>query len=264
MAKNYREILRIESNKLGPNAETAFEHPTARGDQRENLFLELLRRHVGSSFGVHKAEVIDSRGHTTGELDAVIYDRRTTAAVADEAGRKIVRVEAVAATVEIKSMLRKEDLEQIFEHGNKGLRELRRFYAPTPILSLVSRRDPNWSKSEDLFRNGLGTTAHHMNIPEIPGFAFGFDGLSKDLVSGPIQLTGVDAVCVLGKYAAAKRDLGFPSNPPELELWAEGHDALGAFMFLIEEALDKYLESRQWVSPQWRRYFLSPELLRRS
>jgi hypothetical protein len=264
MAKDYRQIMRWEAAKLTAKAMLSLDHPTAKGDGSEHLVRKFLSKRIGSSFGIAKAEVIDSLGRTTGEYDAVIYDKRTAAAVVAEAGRKAVRVEAVVATVEVKSDLRAADMEDMFKHGNNELMQLTRFFTPSMFLNVLGPRTPDWAKTEVVFRDGLSAMMHHQNIPEVVSFAFGFQGLTKERAADALQSPGVDAVCVLGEYTGAKSKLGFTANPPDLELWSEGDDALGAFLFLVEEALDNYLEARRWVSPHWRRCFLSPELLRPS
>jgi hypothetical protein len=262
MATNYREILRREGRKLAARAELSLDHPTARGDGREALVRKFLRRRIGSSFGVAKAEVIDSKGRTTGEFDAVIYDKRTAAAVAIEAGRKAVRVEAVAATIEVKSELKSAHLDEVFQRSNKDLLQLTRFYEPSMLLRAVGPTAPDWAKTETLLHEGLNAMLHHQNIPEVVSFVFGFGGVSKETTIPQLQLLGVDVICVLGSYVVAKQNIGFSGNPPALELWAEGEDALGAFLFLVERCLDNYLDSTRWVSPLWRRYFFSPEVVK--
>lgn len=52
-----------------------FDHPTAKGDGREDLLRRFLAERVGTTFGVSKAEVVDSEGNTSGELDVVIFDQ---------------------------------------------------------------------------------------------------------------------------------------------------------------------------------------------
>jgi len=109
----------------------------------------------------------------------------------------------------------------------------------------------------------LNAMLHHESIPEIPNFVFAFDGIAMDTAAEPwLQFPGIDVVCVLGKYTIAKENLGFPANPPKLCLWAEGDDAFGAFVFLIEKCLEQHLEALRWVAPNWQRYYLSPEIWR--
>ncbi len=261
MAKNYRKILRAEADKLASNAKSPFDNTTAKGDGREDLILAFLRERVGSAFGVTKGEIIDSVGKSTGEYDAIIYDQRAASAVASEGNRAVVRVEAVAATVEVKSILETKHLKELFAHQNKEILQLLRFYRPTPWLRALGKFTKSWDDTERVFAAGLCPMMHHENIPTVVSFVFAFSGLGMDSVGEWLQFPGVDVICVLGSYTVAKQRIGFSANPPDLQIWAEQEDALGAFLFLIEDCLEKHIESRQWVAPEWRRYFFSPELL---
>lgn len=277
MAKNYRDIFRTESAKLKALAASSFDHPTAKGDSREELVREFLRPRIGTAFGIEKAEIVDSDGRTTGEYDAVVFDARTGGALASEGGRRVVRVESAVLTIEIKSQLRHDDLKELFTHQNKELLQLHRRYRPTQELlnlqhlqraalpfknSEVANDDAKrHARTEAMFKDGLLAMMHHESIPEVSSFVFGFEGCAVDGTQPYLQFPGVDVVSILGEYTVAKENVGFPANPPGLLLWAEGDDALGAFVFLIERCLDLYLEGRRWVSPAWERYFLQSRTL---
>jgi hypothetical protein len=68
---------------------------------------------------------------------------------------------------------------------------------------------------------------------------------------------------VLDAYTISKQHVGFAANHPEIVKWGEGEDSLGAFFYLVEQALERFLTSRQYVAPRWSRYFTSPEVIRR-
>jgi hypothetical protein len=259
MAKNYRDALQTLSRKLKADAESVLDHPTARGDHREELFLEMLRVRLGSSFDVVKAEVIDSHGRSTGEYDAVIYDRCTGSCVTEEHGRWLIRVESVVATVEIKSDLESKHLKELFVHQNKEILQLTRHYVPTWELELARFGNPGGlERDQEKLKSGVNPMDHFENIPAVASFVFAFGGLSKDTVAQHIPLPGIDAVCVLNKYTMAKTKLGYSDNPSQVQMWAEGADALGAFFFLIEQAQEHHIEAMRFVRPLWRRYFLAP------
>ncbi len=241
----------------------SLDHPTAKGDGREELVREFLRQRVGSAFGVVKGEIIDSVGKSTGEFDAIIYDQRTAASVTAVGDREAVRVEAAVATVEVKSNLSTDDLKELFAKQNKEILQLNRFYRATSTLRAMGRFTKSWTQTEKIFASGLNPLLHHESIPAVVSFVFAFEGPRKETVADYIQFPFVDVVTVLGKYTVAKPHLGFSANPPgDPMLWAEGEDALGGFLFLVEECLENYLEARDWVAPAWRRYFFSPETLR--
>lgn len=259
MAKNYRDALRTLGRKLAANSESVLEHPTARGDHREEVFLDALRVRLGSSFAAVKSEVIDSSGRSTGEYDAVIYDNRTGSCVTEEHGRHLVRIESVVATVEIKSSLETKHLNDLFAHQNKEILQLTRYYEPNWVLKLARATDSDGLQRDvKALNSGINPMGHYETIPQIVSLVFAFGGLSLDTMNHHVQLPGIDAVCVLGKYTVAKAKLGYSDNPAQVQLWAEGDDALGAFFFLIEQVQAHYLEALQFVQPLWRRYFLAP------
>jgi len=254
---SWREAIRNESESLLANAKTALNHSGAKGDGRESLLRSVLQRHLGANFGVTKGEIVDSRGKGTGEIDLIVYDRRAGACVVEFGGRRVIRVESVVCTVEVKSTLQTKDLEDLFHHQNKELLQLMRFYRPTPMLDLVTR----FKKSiEDtgriLQKEGVSPFTHYENIPSIPSFVFAYDGISTATAAGQLQFPGVDVICVLGKYTIAKNNLGFFTNPPDLVQWAEGADALGGFLFLVEQAVERFTEASAFVRPFWQNYFM--------
>ncbi len=261
MAANYRETLRIAGKHLAADALTALGNTTARGDKREELVCTFLRDRVGTAFGVTKGEVIDSVGKTTGEYDAIIFDSRVAPSIATEAGRQVVRVEAVVATVEVKSELKTEHLEKMFTRQNKEILQLNRFYNPTKALRPLLAWKKTADQTKQVLDEGINPMDHYESIPSIVSFVLGLSGPKMNTIERWLQFPGVDVVCVLGKYTAAKNPIGFASNPPDLVLWAEEEDALGAFLYLVETALENHLEARTWVAPQWRRYFFSPEVI---
>ncbi|WP_437839259.1 DUF6602 domain-containing protein [Sorangium sp. So ce1153] len=255
MARPYREIIRIESDKMRAAAVSAFDHPTGKGDHREDLVRGMLSERIGSAFDVVKAEVIDSFDNTTGEYDAVIFDHRTASCVLSEAGRKVVRVESVVMTIEIKSRLETEHLKETLRRGNKQLSSLRRCYSPNQVLRAKGPDAPNWDETQKIFRDGLSPLCAHVSIPEVINCVFAFDGITLNAAANELCHPMVDAVCVLGRYTVAKNRGGFEHDGSELIVMGENEDALGGFLQLIETVLERYLESRFWVSPDWRRYY---------
>lgn len=105
MASGFQAANRALSRLLLAEAEAVgvFGHKSALGDGREALVRRFLAERVGATFGVTKAEVVDSYGATSGELDVVIYDQRVASCLSVLGERRIVRAEAVAVTIEVKS-----------------------------------------------------------------------------------------------------------------------------------------------------------------
>lgn len=255
--------MRILSRQLVARSESVSDHPTAKGDQREQLLRDEITRAVGSAFAVRKAEVVDSTGRSSGEIDAVIYDQRVGACVSLGAGdRAVLRVENVAATIEMKSTLKREHLDALFQ-DECGFAYLQRYYRATSplrlLLDLGMRSAPDRSVAGRKFlEEGLPTWASFESVPTVARLVVALAGPSIDVAAHYAWLPHVDAVCVVGKYTIGKSKLGLHENPPEVVLWAEDEDSLGAFFHLIETALERHLEAREWVTPDWRRYYAPP------
>ena len=107
MASSQAEIDQKLSRLLIQEAETTgvFAHPTAKGDGREDIIRKKVEQRVGTTFGVTKAEVIDSMGHSSSEHDFVIYDQSTSSCLHDMLNRRVIRVESLAVTTEVKTEL---------------------------------------------------------------------------------------------------------------------------------------------------------------
>ncbi|WP_437907014.1 DUF6602 domain-containing protein [Sorangium sp. So ce327] len=266
MASHFRDINRSLSRLLTEQARAigVFDHPTAKGDGREDLLRRFLAERVGTTFGVSKAEVVDSNGGTSGELDIVIFEQSVASCLNVHGERRIVRAEAVAVTIEVKSNFQASGWAA--EHGRvrHGIGSLRRYYRPAPLLDVLRAPMPpdSWVESEATFRSGLSTLEDHLGIPAVISAYFGFDGPSEEAIKSFIETPLLDAVCVLGKYTVAKKRPGFKKGANGTEdalghVWGRGDDALGAFLQVIEVALSNVLAARAFVHPRLR-YYLPP------
>jgi hypothetical protein len=242
-----------------------FDHPTAKGDGREDLLRRFLADRIGTTFGVCKAEVVDSRGGTSGELDAVIYDQSVASSLTVLGERRIVRVESVVATVEIKSDFGASTWNQEYLRVRNGIGSLHRYYRAGPLLGALCRTAPSeiGGPTEAMLRNGLSTLDHFEDIPAVVSAYFGYDGpKEEESVKSFVETPLLDAVCVLGRYTVAKRRVGFNKRANGTDdarglVWGRGDEALGAFLQVIETALASVLDARTLVLPATR-YFAAP------
>lgn len=270
MASSFRETNRALSKLLTEQARAigVFDHPTAKGDGREDLLRKFLSDRVGTTFGVAKAEVVDCRGTTSGELDGVIYDQRVASCLSVLGERRVVRAEAVVVAIEIKSLFRAGTAEDEHDRILNGIGRLQRFYRPSALMRpLMWRLTPDHAAdAEDLFRNGLSTLDDHQNaaIPSVVSAFFGFDGPRLEDARAFVDTPLVDVLCVLGKYTVARKRVGFDKKANGTEegrgyVWSEGDDALGAFLHVIEGALDRAIDTRQLVHPSPTAYYSPPD-----
>jgi len=259
---NYRALSRLlheEARALG-----VFDHPTAKGDGREALVRRVLSERVGTTFGVTKAEVVDSHGGTSGEIDAVIYDQSVASCLGIMGERRVVRAEAVVAAIEVKSHFSLDWLTETQRIEN-GIGSLKRHYRPTPLNALFAALQPPGTGAEALWSiptEHLSTLDNNHAIPAVVSAYFGFKGPSIQKIQTFVETPLIDAVCILGEYTVAKKRVGFNKRANGTEdakgfVWGRGDDALGAFLQVIETALVSVLDSRTLFQPS-PRYYLPP------
>ncbi len=258
-------------------ARGVYSNPTARGDGREDLVRDILAERIGSSFAIHKAEVVDSLDRSTGEFDAVIYDQLSTSRQHVMGQRRIVRIEALALTLEVKSVVDAAQIETTSQRLTSGLLKLRRFYAPTHALTglaaVMNTQQRKIDAPEDVkefneslaaFGEGIPALENHADVPTVVNAVFAYDGPARNKAEEFLARPYIDIVCVLTKYTLAKADLGFKtSSPKDVVLWGKNSDAFGAFLHLVEGALQRLSDARYWVRPKFENYF-SPKVVRRA
>ena len=265
MAKSYLEICRRLSKHLRTDAEKAgiFDHPTGKGDEREEIAKAFLRPRLGTMFDITKAEVIDSDERSSPELDAIVYDRSVGACVHDGATRQVVRVESVALTFECKSLLTKENARETSVKLHDDLLQMQRYYRGSDLLSiaqtveeLAARRLGRAEESlEAPLQAGVSALLNHRDLASVANVVFAFDGpstlqIAADYMAG----TFIDAIFVLGKYTIAKKSIGANSLNQELLLWATGEDAVAGLFDVVEHVLHLYRRGTQWTTPDSMRY----------
>lgn len=101
-----------------------FAHKGNRGDSRELALRESLQRWLPDRFGIASGEVIDAIGARSGQIDILIWDQAKNSPLLRNDGLVVLPVEAVLATVEVKSLLDDDAVEMVAGSVRK-LRELR-------------------------------------------------------------------------------------------------------------------------------------------
>jgi hypothetical protein len=104
-------------------------HDATMGDATEDAWIELMREYLPARYRVAKAFAVDHLGHTTDQLDCLIYDAHFTPALFGKDKHLYVPAEAVYATFEVKQTITAGDLDYA---GDKAasLRALSRTSAP--------------------------------------------------------------------------------------------------------------------------------------
>lgn len=257
MAKDFQRLQQLLSQQMVIAARKAgvYDHPSAKGDAREELVRSFLAARVGNTFGVTKAEVVDSCGGTSPEIDAVIYDQSVAACLDVEGQRCVVRIETVAVAVEVRTQLTKQAISEK-EPAIAKLHKLVRFFNPAmPLMSLLrTMRDP--TPTREMLNAGLPAGKHFNEVPAVTSALFAFEGPDQDTAARYVQEHCFDVICVLGKYTISKELRGSPFyGKPGCALWGEDDDALGAFLIRLEHDLQAFREARQWVWPRATAYY---------
>lgn len=88
----------------------AITHDGTAGDATEDAWIELLSNYLPVRYRVAKAFAVDHLGHTTDQLDCLIYDAHFTPALFGEDRNLYVPAEAVYATFEVKQSIDAGDI----------------------------------------------------------------------------------------------------------------------------------------------------------
>ncbi|MGE3855387.1 MAG: DUF6602 domain-containing protein [Dehalococcoidia bacterium] len=115
-----------EDLKLAAGKASSWEHRGIVGDERAAALRVFLEKHLPSTLGVAKGEVIDHSDERTGQLDLIIYDRAAAAAVEVGGENLLLPCEAVYAVIEVKSTLTLDEMRMAYKSAAK-LRKLRPF-----------------------------------------------------------------------------------------------------------------------------------------
>lgn len=83
-------------------ARRSFGHPGTKGDASERVWRELLSTYLPRRYSVAKAQVVDSRGNFSDQLDAVVFDRQYSPFILKFEGEIVVPAESVYAVFEAK------------------------------------------------------------------------------------------------------------------------------------------------------------------
>jgi len=144
-------------------AKIVLEHPTTLGDSCELKWIDWLKKYLPERYCVDKAQVIDSKGNLSQQLDIVIYDRQYTPFIFNDGGAIYIPAESVYAVFEVKQTLNKEHL----IYAGKKVESVRNLYRtsapiihaggkfepvnPKPIIAGILTYDCEWT-------NGLSDT----------------------------------------------------------------------------------------------------------
>lgn len=111
LKKNMKSIskkMKIDYEELSKQ----IKHPGSKGDNRENMVKNFLKRYLPKKFEIVKGEVMATNGETSSQQDAIIYDSTNCPLLFNEEGTQILPVEGVCIVIEVKSVLDDGELEK--------------------------------------------------------------------------------------------------------------------------------------------------------
>ncbi|QWG94634.1 DUF6602 domain-containing protein [Bacillus toyonensis] len=91
-------------------ASKVLKHHGLKGDVREHALSNFLKKHLPERFKVGSGIVVNSDGEQSRQQDIIIYDAFNAPLLHNEEDTKIIPVESVYGTIEVKSTLSKREL----------------------------------------------------------------------------------------------------------------------------------------------------------
>lgn len=105
-------------------ARQSFDHSTIKGDASETVWLTLLQTYLPFRYQAARAQVVDSRGGFSDQLDIVIFDRQYTPLIFRYGGQSFIPAESVYAVFEVKQTINRANLAD----ARKKLASVRRLF----------------------------------------------------------------------------------------------------------------------------------------
>lgn len=119
------------------------DYRAARGEIRDYITREFLRKYVPETYGIERGYIITSDGHSSYEQDIIVYDKTKTPLLSQQGNSQVLPVEGVYITTEICSSLTFEDLERSIEDIEKikKLKKSAYLKPPTPVYRIREFRE---------------------------------------------------------------------------------------------------------------------------
>lgn len=215
--------------RLG-NVRKTLEHPGAKGDASENVWLALFQTYLPKRYQAEKAFIVDSNGTFSEQIDVVIFDRQYSPFIFQYEGATIIPSESVYAVFEAKQTIN-ADLIKYAQGKIESVRKLHRTSLPIPhaggvypakspvsIIGGILSFDSEWSPplgesllkalmaNQELGKLDMGCVAAH------GGFCF-----DKEASKYTIQEAGKPATNFLFKLIS---QLQFSGTVPMIDIQA--------------------------------------------
>lgn len=138
------EIMQIAAVELKASLQKiriAIEHNLTTGMGAEEAVRNFLRAHLPESIGIGTGQIVDSNGHTTKQIDVVLFDAARTPILftSEENQVRVFPAEGVIGVIEVKAKVTGADLPDIIEHMKsvKKLEKKATFAPPAGVPSIT-------------------------------------------------------------------------------------------------------------------------------
>ena len=105
-------------------ARKAIGHPVAKGDASEGVWLELLQTYLPKRYQAAKANVVDSTGVFSDQIDVLVFDRQYSPFIFEIKGQTVIPAESVYAAFEAKQSINTEQV----RYAKKKVASVRRLH----------------------------------------------------------------------------------------------------------------------------------------
>ena len=133
-----QEIFGMAAKQLRQDFEelTALHHGGLKGGEAEKLVRQFLHDHIPKRFDVTSGLILDQTDRVSRQTDVIIYDSMNCPAYRTSEIAAIIPSDNVAATVEVKSVLDKEQMHDAFTKASviKGLSKTKPPNVPMPMM----------------------------------------------------------------------------------------------------------------------------------
>lgn len=89
-----------------------FNHKGLKGEDREDILKQFLKKYLTQRFGVSKGEIVSVDGQKSKQQDIVIYDLHGCPLLYNERNVQIIPIEGVYIVIEVKSLLNDKQIEE--------------------------------------------------------------------------------------------------------------------------------------------------------
>jgi len=162
----------------------AITHNSTKGSLRENLLIDFFNKLIPKDLSITSGIICDASGKSSNQTDFIIYDNSVLPNILLDKNISVIPIEAVYLVAEIKSVLRKKDLNQV-EIARKNF----------DTLELTS--NPN-------------TPQNNFKIPSV---ILAFDNIvsKNSLIQWMEKTNNIVSICIIGKFTLNRENNGIVS-----------------------------------------------------